>query len=105
VTTVRSVLVLIVAVVISGQVLMLMERGRSVRKRLRDLSLGGDASALLLVGALLCGALGMLLGSLWDRAVVGVVAGLVVDLMSWVAAVVWAHREEQQSPGHRQPEQ
>ncbi|WP_460666590.1 hypothetical protein [Kribbella swartbergensis] len=98
-------LVLIIAVVMSGQVLTLMERGRSVRKRLRDLSWGGDASSMLLVGALLCGALGMLLGSLWDRAAVGSVAGLVVALLSWVAAVVWAHQEKPQSPRHRQPEQ
>ncbi|MFI7066144.1 hypothetical protein ACIBL3_34470 [Kribbella sp. NPDC050124] len=49
VVTVRSLAFLLVASLISTQVVMLMERGRPMRKRLRDLSWGGDASSLLLV--------------------------------------------------------
>ncbi|GAA0944098.1 hypothetical protein GCM10009554_38000 [Kribbella koreensis] len=91
-TPVHSALVLLLAAVVSAQVLMLMEGERSLRQRLRDLSWGGDASSLLLATALIAGALGLLLGSLWHSAGVGAGAGLVLSVMGWAAAVAWAHR-------------
>jgi hypothetical protein len=85
-------LVLLVAVVVSAQVLMLMESDRSVRQRLRDLSWGGDASSVLLAAALICGALGLLLGSLWGSAGIGAGTGLLLSVVAWAAAVGWAHQ-------------
>ena len=85
-------LVLLLALVIGAQVLMLMESDRSLRQRLRDLSWGGDASSVLLASALICGALGSLLGSLWGSAGIGAGAGLVLSVAGWAAAVGWAHR-------------
>jgi hypothetical protein len=89
---------------ISAQVLMLMERGRSMRRRLRDLSWGGDAASLLLVAALMTGAVGAVVGSFRDGAVIGGAAGMIVALLGWAVAVAWAHRQPE-SPRHRMPEQ
>jgi hypothetical protein len=96
--------VLVVASVISAQVMMLMERGRSMRQRLRDLSGGGDASSLLLVAALMSGAVGAVVGSLGGGALVGGGVGIIVAMLGWTVAVAWAHRGPQ-SPRHRAPEQ
>ncbi|MEU4604889.1 hypothetical protein AB0F43_18060 [Kribbella sp. NPDC023972] len=97
--------VLVVASVISAQVLMLMERGRSMRKRLRDLSWGGDASSILLVAALMTGSVGAVVGSLRNGAMVGGGAGMIIALLGWAAAVAWAHQQPQSPPRHRAPEQ
>ncbi|WP_328321179.1 hypothetical protein OHA70_23730 [Kribbella sp. NBC_00382] len=91
-TPLHYALVLLLAVVLSAQVLMLMESNRSLRQRLCDLSWGGDASSVLLAAALICGALGLLLGSLWWRAGLGAGAGLLLSVAGWAAAVGWAHR-------------
>jgi hypothetical protein len=95
--------VLVVASVISAQVMMLMERGRSMRQRLRDLSGGGDASSLLLVAALMTGGVGAVVGSFGDGALAGGGAGVVVAVLGWTVAVAWAHRRPE-SPRHRAPE-
>jgi hypothetical protein len=100
VSTVRYLLVLAVALVISAQVLMLMERGRPLDKRLRDLSWGGDASSLLLVAMLTVGASATVIGSLLGRPAIGGATGLVLALVIWTAAVVWAHRQSQLGPRH-----
>jgi hypothetical protein len=105
VVTVRCLAFMLVASLISAQVVMLMERGRSMRKRLRDLSWGGDASSLLLVAALMTGAVGAVVGSFRDGALFGAGVGAAVALLVWAVAVAWAHREPQTPPRHRQPEQ
>lgn len=105
VVMVRCLAFLLVASVISAQVVMLMGRGRSMRKRLRDLSWGGDASSLLVVAALLTSAVGAVVGSLLDGALLGAGVGALVALLVWAVAVAWAHRGPQTPPRHRQPEQ
>lgn len=102
---VRCLAFLLVASLISAQVGVLMERGRSMRKRLRDLSWGGDASSLLLVAALMTSAVGAVLGSLFDGALLGAGVGALLALLVWAVAVAWAHREPDTPPRHRQPEQ
>ncbi|MEV0289218.1 MULTISPECIES: hypothetical protein [unclassified Kribbella] len=100
--TIRCLAFLLVASVISVQVVILMERGRPMRKRLRDLGWGGDASSLLLVAALMTSAVGAVLGSLFDGALLGAGVGGLVALLVWAVAVAWAHREPQAPPRHRQ---
>ncbi|MGW6280327.1 hypothetical protein [Kribbella sp. NPDC055071] len=103
---VRCLAFVLVASLISAQVVMLMERGRSMRERLGDVSWGGDASSLLLVAALMTGAVGAVVGSLRGGALIGAGVGIVVALLAWAAAVAWAHRQQPQvPPRHRLPEQ
>ena len=42
-------LLVVLAVLVSAQLLILMDRGIPLRKRLRDLGTGGDAASLLVV--------------------------------------------------------
>ncbi len=102
--TVPFVLGLLVALVISGQVLMLLERHRSIDKRLRDLGWGGDAFALLLVGMLTMGSAGAVVGSLFSAPGGGGAAGLVLALLTWTAAVIWAHRQPRSPARHQRYE-
>jgi hypothetical protein len=104
VVMVRCLAFLLVASLISAQVVMLMERRRSLCERLRDLSWGGDASGLLLVAALMAGGVGAVVGSLLGGALIGAGVGSIVALLVWAAAVAWAHRGPQTPPRHRQPE-
>src|SRR5438874_9849284 len=85
--TVPFVLGLVVAVVISGQVLLPMERHRSIGKRLRDLGKGGDAFALLLAALLTFGAPAAVIGSLAGSPGRGGTAGLVLAFLTWTVAV------------------
>ncbi|GAA1580906.1 hypothetical protein GCM10009804_41880 [Kribbella hippodromi] len=90
--TVPFVLGLLVALVISAQILMLMQRRRPAAKRLRDLGTGGDAYALLFAGMLTATATGAVAGSLLDAPGSGAAAGLVLAVLTWTAAVLWTHR-------------
>jgi hypothetical protein len=102
--TVPFILGLVVALVISGQLLMLMERHRPIDKRLRDLGWGGDAFALLLVGMLTMGAAGAVVGSLFSAPGGGGLVGLVLALLLWSAVVIWAHRQPQPPARHQRSE-
>lgn len=95
------VLVLVVAVVVSAQVLMLMEPRRAFDVRLRDLGRGGDAFALLLAGLLTSGAVGATVGSLAGSPGGGAATGLVLAFLTWTAAAIWAHRRPQPPSRHR----
>jgi nitrate reductase gamma subunit len=68
------VLGLVVAVMISGQIVLLMGGRRPLDKRLRDLGTGGDAFALLWAAVLTLGA---------------------------TAAVIWAYRRPQPPARHQ----
>jgi hypothetical protein len=98
------VLGLVVALVISVQIVLLNGRRRSLGKRLRDLGWGGDAFGLLFGGVITIGATGTVVGSLLGSPGAGGAAGLVLALVTWTTAVVWAHRQPQSPPRH-QPSQ
>lgn len=102
--TVPFILGLVVALVVSGQLLMLMDRHRSIVMRLRDLGWGGDAFGLLLVGVLTVGAAGAVVGSLFSAPGGGAAAGLVLALLIWTAALIWAHRQPQSPARHQRSE-
>jgi uncharacterized membrane protein YfcA len=85
---------------VSAQLLMLMDRNVRFDGRLRDLNEFGDSVTLLGVGCLLGAALGAVVGSLFDSAGLGAVVGLAVAILSWVVAVVWAHRRPQPPARH-----
>ena len=102
--TVPFVLLLVVALVISAQILMLMERHRPIDKRLRDLGKGGDAYALLFVGMLTIGSIGAVVGSLFSAPGGGGAGGLVLALLTWTVAVMWAHRRPQRPARHQRSE-
>jgi hypothetical protein len=91
-------------IVISAQILMLMERHRPIDKRLRDLGKGGDAYSLLFVGMLTIGSIGAVVGSLFSGPGGGGAGGLVLALLTWTVAVTWAHRRRQRPARHQRSE-
>ncbi|NIK56934.1 hypothetical protein [Kribbella shirazensis] len=97
------VLLLVVALVLSAQVLLLMERRRPLDKRLRDLGTGGDGCALLLAALLTLGATGAAIGSLLGSAGTGAAAGLALASLTWTTAVIHAHRRPQPPARHQSP--
>ncbi|WP_141854021.1 hypothetical protein [Kribbella jejuensis] len=95
------VLVLLVAVVLSAQLLLLTARRRPLNSRLRDLATGGDSFTLLLAGLLTLGAIGAFVGSLAGTPATGASVGLLAAFLSWTVAVVRAHRRPQPPARHR----
>lgn len=83
---------------------MVMERGKSIAVRLRDLGLGGDGMALLGVALLIAGASGALLGHLLGSTALGLGIGMLLAVCAWAAAAAWSHRQPQPPPRHRDPE-
>ncbi|MEV6272970.1 hypothetical protein AB0L64_37780 [Kribbella sp. NPDC051936] len=75
-----------IALVLSAQILLLMERDRPLAKRLRDLSTGGDALSILFAAFLTLGTLGALLGSLLHAPAPGAATGLTLALLTWITA-------------------
>lgn len=98
--TIPCVLLLVVALVISTQIMMLMERHRAIDRRLRDLGMGGDAFSLLAIGMLTMGSAGAVVGSIVKAAGVGGAVGLALSLAVWTGAVLWAHRQPQPPARH-----
>jgi hypothetical protein len=80
---------------------LVMGRRRPIEKRLRDLGTGGDAFGILLAGLLMFGATGAGVGSLVGSPGSGGAIGLVLALLTWTSAVVWAHHRPQPPPRHR----
>jgi len=96
---------LLIALVLSAQLLLLMERDRPLAKRLRDLSTGGDAFSILFAAFLTLGTLGALLGSLLHAPAPGAATGLTLALLTWITAVVQAHRRPQPPARHSAPDE
>ena len=95
-------LLVVLAVLVSAQLLILMDRGVPVRKRLRDLGYGGDATFLLVVALLIGSALGAFIGYFLNAVGTGATVGLVSGGVVWLAAAAWAHTRPRQTPGtHR----
>ena len=92
---------LVVAVAISAQIVLLLGRRRPLDKRLRDLGAGGDAFGLLWAAVLTMGAAGAVIGSLLDVPGSGAAVGVVLALLTWIAAVIWAHRRPQPPARHQ----
>lgn len=86
------VVVLVIALIISAQLTMMLDRHRTLVQRLQDLGWGGDAFGLLWIALLLSAATGALIGSLTNHPGPGAVIGLVIAIAGWVVAVVLAHR-------------
>jgi hypothetical protein len=84
--------VLLIALLISAQLTMLLDRGRTFPQRLRNLGLTGDAFGLLWIGLLVLGATGALIGSLLNHPGPGASIGSGLALAAWLTAVVLAHR-------------
>lgn len=89
--TAAYVIVLIVALVLSAQVLLLTARRRPLRHRLRDLGTGGDSFGILLTGLLTLGSAGAVGGSLAGAPAFGAAVGVLLALLIWTTAVVRAH--------------
>lgn len=85
-------IVLVIALIISAQLAVMLDRGRTLSQRLRDLGTGGDAFGLLYIAMLVLGPTGTLLGSLLAHPGPGAAAGLALAVLTWLAAVVLAHR-------------
>ncbi|MFF1823357.1 hypothetical protein ACFVWG_39010 [Kribbella sp. NPDC058245] len=94
-------LLLIVATVVSAQLLMLASRRRPLAARLRDLSESGDVATIGGAVLLMCGSLGALIGHLFNHPGDGAATGLAVALLAITIAVIWAHRRPQPPPRHR----
>lgn len=92
---------LVVAVVISAQIVLLMGGRRPLDKRLRDLGTGGDAFGLLWAALLTMGAVVGVIGSLLGVAGAGGAVGVVLALLTWTSAVIWAHRRPQPPARHQ----
>jgi uncharacterized membrane protein YsdA (DUF1294 family) len=100
--TVAALILLALAVIISAQLLMMMDRRKPLAARLRNLNEGGDSSGLLFIGLLLGGALGAVIGSLFNHASTAAAAGAGVGLLSWLFGLIWAHRRPQPPARHRE---
>ncbi|MEV6284585.1 hypothetical protein [Kribbella sp. NPDC051770] len=83
---------LVIALIISTQLLMLQERGRPLAKRLRDLGWGGDAFGLLWIAFLLLGGIAAFIGSFFDHPGPAAAIGMALALACWSTAVILAHR-------------
>lgn len=94
-------LLVVVAAVISAQLLMLSSRRKPLASRLRDLNEGGDMATIGGAAFLMCGSVGALLGHLLGSPGTGAAAGLAVALVATATAVIWAHRRPQPPPRHR----
>jgi hypothetical protein len=81
---------LVIALIISAQMAMLMDRDHTLAQKLR--ALGSDAFGLLLIAALTLGSAGALIGSLLAHPGRGAATGLTLAVLTWLAAVVLAHR-------------
>ena len=99
-STGASLLLLVVATIVSGQLLMMMDRHQVLGEATQEPGVGGDALTLLGVGMLLGGALGAVVGSL-SAMPVGGAAGAGTGSVIWTAAVIWAHRRPQPPAQHR----
>ncbi|WP_432943427.1 hypothetical protein ACQPXM_00100 [Kribbella sp. CA-253562] len=86
------VIVLVIALIISAQLSMMLDRSRTLSQRLRDLGGSGDAFGLHYIAMLMLGATGALFGSLLSHPGPGAATGLALALLTWLAAVVLAHR-------------
>lgn len=102
-----SLLVLVVATVMSLQLLMMMDRKSSWRQRLQALGFGGDGLILLFVSCLMGAALGAVAGSaLGPHTGVGAGVSGAVGLACWVIALLWPRksaRANTRPPEHRAP--
>jgi hypothetical protein len=81
---------LVIALIISAQTAMLMDRDHTLSQKLR--ALGPDAFGLLLIAALALGSAGALIGNLLAHPGPGGATGLTLAFVTWIAAVVLAHR-------------
>lgn len=99
--TLPALILLALAVIVSAQLLMMMGRRKPLATRLRSLDEGGDSSSLLIIGLLLGGALGAVIGSLFNNTGTGAAAGLGAGLLTWLLALVWAHKRPQPPARHR----
>jgi hypothetical protein len=87
-STVAYLLLVLLAALISGQLVILMDRGVPFRKRFRDLSEGGDAWFLLAMVLLLGSTLGAFTGNLFEAPGQGATVGLIGGSLAWITAVV-----------------
>ncbi|MEI8407295.1 MULTISPECIES: hypothetical protein [unclassified Kribbella] len=87
-STVAYLLLVLLAALISSQLLILMDRGVPVRKRFRDLSEGGDAWFLLAVVLLLGSTVGAFAGNFLDAPGQGATVGLISAGAAWITGVV-----------------
>jgi integral membrane sensor domain MASE1 len=98
----RYLILLVLVAIISAQVLMMTGRHKSLAQRLRNLNEGGDSFALLVTGLLLGSALGAAVGSVFGHAGAGAATGSGTAVLSWTAAVAWAHTRPRPPARHRE---
>ena len=95
-------ILLALVAIISAQMLMMTGRHKPLAQRLRNLNEGGDSFALLGTGLLLGSALGAVIGSVFGHAGAGAATGLGAVVLSWIAAVTWAHTTPRPPARHRE---
>ena len=100
-STIRYLLALVIAIVVSLSMLMLMDRGRTLGQRLRDFSIGGDGWALIITSGLVLTVAGAVVGSLFDQVDAGVTAGLAIAIMLWIIELIWANQQRTRSARRR----
>ncbi len=97
----KYVLLVVIATLVSAQLLVLSSRRKPLATRLRDLSEDGDTATIGGVAFLMCGSVGALIGHLLASPGTGAAAGTAVALVGTTIAVIWAHRRPQPPPRHR----
>ena len=100
-STTGYLLLVLLAAIISTQLLMLSSRRKPLTKRLRDLNEGGDAATIGFAVLISCAALGAFIGHFFDAPGPGTAAGMAVALLAMAAAIIWSHKRRQPPPRHR----
>ncbi|MEV5960209.1 hypothetical protein AB0L70_00515 [Kribbella sp. NPDC051952] len=83
-------LLVVLAGLISAQLLVLMDRGVPLRKRLREFGVGGDATFLLVTVLLMGSTVGAFAGYFLGATGVGATIGLAVGVTGWLVGAAWS---------------
>jgi hypothetical protein len=94
-------LLMVLAALVSAQLLILMDRGVPLRKRLHEYGVGGDATFLLVAVLLVGSTVGAFAGYFLDAVGVGATVGLAVGFGGWIVAAAWSHTHPRPSSGSR----
>jgi hypothetical protein len=100
-STIRYLLALVIAIVVSLSTPMLIDRGKTPGQRLRDFSISGDGWILILTSGAVLAVAGAVVGSLVDQVDAGVTAGIAIAVTLWIIGLIWANKQRKRTTTRR----